>query len=264
MKIAFWSNSRGSSGVTSNLACIAMQLYLSESKRILVFENHQNVNNLGNVFSGQPSNEIVKEQGVYQTDCSIENILLHMRDDTNTMMSNGKFINEKQLCYLPRSRNFNQEFLEFQLSQQLIPFLDYAEKTWDHICMDISPTEFLSSQAILREADLVVVSLAQNPRQWENFFRNYSSIQNKAFYILGYYNAKSIYSLNKFCTSYGIHPDRVGKIPYNINFSDAISRGMLIPFLQSKANQKFVTQVNETISKLELFGKRVLQERRHA
>ena len=41
MKIAFWSNVRGHSGVTSNLACISVLSALScPNERTIVFEKH--------------------------------------------------------------------------------------------------------------------------------------------------------------------------------------------------------------------------------
>ena len=50
MKIAFWSNSRGMSGVTSNLACISALSSLMSGKKAVLFENHFDVNNLGDVL----------------------------------------------------------------------------------------------------------------------------------------------------------------------------------------------------------------------
>ena len=51
MKIAFWSNVRGHSGVTSNLACISVLSALScPNERTIVFENHKNIVNLGSTY----------------------------------------------------------------------------------------------------------------------------------------------------------------------------------------------------------------------
>ena len=51
MKIAFWSNARGHSGVTSNLACISVLSALScPNERTIVFENHKNIVNLGSTY----------------------------------------------------------------------------------------------------------------------------------------------------------------------------------------------------------------------
>lgn len=40
MKIAFWSNSPGKSGVTGNLSCISILSAMSEPSRMVLFENH--------------------------------------------------------------------------------------------------------------------------------------------------------------------------------------------------------------------------------
>lgn len=68
MKIAFWSNARGHSGVTSNLACISVLSALScPNERTIVFENHKNIVNLGSTYYHPQSAGCVREPMYYQT-----------------------------------------------------------------------------------------------------------------------------------------------------------------------------------------------------
>ena len=51
--------------------------------------------------------------------------------------------------------------------------------------IDTERNENLSSNAILTEADLVVVNLVQDKVALREFFDNYSSIQEKSVYLIG-------------------------------------------------------------------------------
>ena len=76
MKIAFWSNVRGHSGVTSNLACISVLSALScPNERTIVFENHKNIVNLGSTYYHPQSAGCVREPMYYQTASGLEKVL---------------------------------------------------------------------------------------------------------------------------------------------------------------------------------------------
>ena len=76
MKVAFWSNTRGRSCVTSNLACISVlsTLISSDHQRIIVLENHQNILNLGNALFSQNSGQEVRENKNYQIEYGLSRI----------------------------------------------------------------------------------------------------------------------------------------------------------------------------------------------
>ena len=79
MKIAFWSNVRGHSGVTSNLACISVLSALScPNERTIVFENHKNIVNLGSTYYHPQSAGCVREPMYYQTASGLEKVRLRI------------------------------------------------------------------------------------------------------------------------------------------------------------------------------------------
>ena len=76
MKVAFWSNGRGRSCVTSNLACVSVLSALNCPKeRTIVFENHKNIVNLGSTLYNQYSGDFVKESTKYQTGSGLGKVL---------------------------------------------------------------------------------------------------------------------------------------------------------------------------------------------
>lgn len=84
MKIAFWSNVRGHSGVTSNLACISVLSALScPNERTIVFENHKNIVNLGSTYYHPQSAGCVREPMYYQTASGLEKVLQLVEKEKN-------------------------------------------------------------------------------------------------------------------------------------------------------------------------------------
>jgi hypothetical protein len=49
-KIAFWSNAKENSGVTSNLACISIASTMEHSHKAILMENHHQINKLENIL----------------------------------------------------------------------------------------------------------------------------------------------------------------------------------------------------------------------
>jgi len=62
LKIAFWSNSRGNSGVTSNLACISVASAMEYSHKSILIENHYQKNKLENVLMYNRANYHSREE----------------------------------------------------------------------------------------------------------------------------------------------------------------------------------------------------------
>lgn len=105
---------------------------------------------------------------------------------------------------------------------------------------------------------MVVVNLNQNLPLLSHFFRNYSSIQEKAFYLIGNYDGKSELTKSAIMKQFHIPGAKIGTIPHDTGFSDAMSRGQLIPFLlknymqgNSLSHEMFMQAVKETVSLLQ-------------
>ncbi len=236
MKIAFWSNARGKSCVTSNLACISVLSALSRpGERTIVFENHQNIINLGSTLFSHNSENVVKEADGYNVEKGLGRIMKSVeRGETlpeDILYSSTKDFLGKRLFYIPTDEGKNPDVLEYQLDRSCIPTMKYLERYSDMVLVDTSSAPLGSSRKILQQADMVVVNLNQNRQMLSHFFRNYSSIRKKAFYLVGNYDAQSELSRGAIMKEYRIPGNRIGTIPHNPRFSDAVSDGMTIPFL---------------------------------
>lgn len=265
MKVAFWSNARGKACVTSNLACISVLSVLSSDspdKRTIIFENHQNIINLGNVFISPNSKKEVREQNKYRVEQGLSKVLCHMEmgeePSQEQIYHYSRQYLGKQLFYLPCEGTKNGELLEYQLERECIPTIQCLEKYSNRVFVDTAATTLVSSRKILQQADVIVVNLSQNLSMLEHFFGNYSSIQSKAFYVIGNYDGKANLTRGMIMQHYHIPGRQIAVIPHCTQFSDALSEGMIIPFLlanyycdRDNPNYSFIQGAKEAVQLFE-------------
>ncbi|HCI67292.1 MAG TPA: hypothetical protein DER12_11705 [Lachnospiraceae bacterium] len=263
MKIAFWSNVRGHSGVTSNLACISVLSALScPNERTIVFENHKNIVNLGSTYYHPQSAGCVREPMYYHTASGLEKVLQLVEKGEELSEENLYGLTKdylgKRLFYLPSEPVKSSDYLEYYLEREAVRTMECLERLSDMVMVDTSAAPLASSRKILQQADLVVVNLNQNLPLLSHFFRNYSSIQEKAFYLIGNYDGKSELTKSAIIKQFHIPGAKIGTIPHDTGFSDAMSRGQLIPFLlknymqeNSLSHEMFMQAVKETVSLLQ-------------
>ena len=142
----------------------------------------------------------------------------------------------ERLFYLSTGNISNSDLMEYQMDRDCVPTMNYLEQYGEYVFVDTSSAPLISSRKILQQADLVVVNLSQNKQMLTHFFRNYSSIREKAFYLLGDYDATAGLTKSKIMKNYQIKGNRIGIIPHNVGFLDAVSEGNLIPFLLKNYN----------------------------
>ncbi len=261
MKVAFWSNTRGRSCVTSNLACISVlsTLISSDHQRIIVLENHQNILNLGNALFSQNSGQEVRENKNYQIEYGLSRLLRVIEQGENlsediVFRYAEHFLGER-LFYLPAGGIRNQDMLEYRLERECIRTIQCLEDYGDLILVDTAAAPLASTRKILQQADLVVVNLSQNRQMLDHFFRNYSTVRKKAFYLMGNYDAESELTRAEVIRQYRIPGNSLGVIPHNVQFSDAVSDGKLIRFLMKNyhcekqdSNFDFMSSAKEAVS----------------
>lgn len=237
MKVAFWSNGRGRSCVTSNLACMSVLSVLNRpDERAIIFENHRNIINLGSTLLNTYSNNEIKENSEYHIESGLDKVLRLVESGTEMTEERlhglSKEFLGRRLLYLPTDEK-SAENLEYYLEREAVRAMSYMEQHSSVVFVDTTAAPLASSRMILQQTDFVVVNLSQNLQMLDHFFRNFKSIQEKAFYLIGNYDIHSQLTRDVIQKRYHISQERIGVIPHNANFSDAISNGSLIPFLIS-------------------------------
>ncbi len=271
MKIAFWSNSPGKAGVTGNLACISILSALYQPSEMVLFENHSNISNLGSTFLNPYSYDVLQEKNSYFVENGLGRILGYCSGRTmiNTDMIHRTCLSvfDQRVFYLPTG-GMNRELLEYRLSRYAGEVLDLLEEHCDTVYVDLSSSPLKSSRKLLKEVDLIVVNLCQNHQLLSHFFRNYSEIQKKAFYVIGNYDSESVINKSDIVGRYRLERSRVGTIPYNRRFADALTKGSVVPFLlkhyncdAKDVNYEFMCALQETVCLLEQ-AKQEIQQRK--
>ncbi|MCR5691117.1 MAG: hypothetical protein K6G62_02755 [Eubacterium sp.] len=239
MKVAFWSNVRGKSCVTSNLACISIlsSMFSEEmDHRSIVFENHQNFINLGNLLFSHNSENFLREESVYRVNRGMSQVLRAVEEGQvysgDIIFQNARECLGDRLLYLPNPPGLNSEVLEYQMDRNCHKVLGYLERFGHRVFVDTTAAPVRSSRKILQEADLIVVNLVQNETMLDQFFRNYRAIREKAFYLIGNYDENSVLTRDYIGKTYGISERQIGLIPRHTAFLDAVSSGEIVPFLE--------------------------------
>lgn len=270
MKIAFWSNSPGKSGVTGNMSCISILSALYEPSDTILFENHSNINNLGSVFLNQNSYDMLQEKNSYFVENGLGRVLSYC--DVGGEVSPGMIyrtclsVFDQQVFYLPTG-GMNRDLMEFRLKRHAGEVMELLEQFYSMVCVDISSSPLESSREILKEADLIVVNLCQNDQLLSHFFRNYSEIKKKAFYVIGNYDVDSVITKSDIITRFDLPGNMVGTIPYNRKFADALTKGNVIPFLlknyscgNKNVNYDFMCAAKETVCLFEEMKRDILEK----
>lgn len=235
MKIAFWSNANEKCGVSANLAAISVASVIRYPYSLLILENHLTKNNLGQAYLGKPNVDMIREVGTnYYEGGGMEGLLRKIyRDDyrDDTLPTYIKEIIHKHLYYIPQSRETHNEIFDYELNHCIHPLLNRVEKYVDITFIDTACHHNLSSKTILEEADLIVVNLCQNPSVLEDFILNYSSLMQKAVFLIGKYTGHSQMSCKRISKMYKIPWENISVIPFNEMFHIAIRNGRVKEFI---------------------------------
>lgn len=234
MKICFWSNVRGKTGVTTNLGCISTMTALSRQGRSVLLENHYSIRGLGDILLPAERNTELREYGGYFSHSGIEYVMKRMYSGE----PGEKLIHQTAvpllfttMLYLPQGRIVNREVFDYEFHLVQEEMFQILDQMADYVFVDTETNRNLSSRVLLSEADLVVVNLDQEPEHLKDFFENYSSIQDKAVYVIGNYKSELPWNLNKICKEYAIPGDKIGIVPYHMGLEDAMLQGRLLQFL---------------------------------
>jgi len=272
LKIAFWSNSRGNSGVTSNLACISVASAMEYSHKSILIENHYQKNKLENVLMYNRTNYHLREEannqfkhvgmdyiinqlstGKYEIPVgkSTSNV---MKDTSQVIKSSSLEILSNSLYFIPPSYVTNRETFEYNLYGNINRIFEALDAFADIIYIDTSNKNNLSSKIILAEVDLVVVNLNQNSSMIKSFFDDYSSILSKCVFLISSYHKESSLNINKISKNHLINRANIATIPYNVEYQEAVSEGTVVEFLsrnyackRTNPNYNFVHEVKNAV-----------------
>ncbi|MCR5792015.1 MAG: hypothetical protein K6G65_02490 [Lachnospiraceae bacterium] len=272
MKVAFWSSQPGKNCVTSNMACMcfmeAKRQVLQQGKvrnkfsnrQMILLENHQAIDNLFHLMGLEMRDVKVREDLFYYTQSGMNQLLKRIHSklvNQQAVMSSALEIVESYLFYLPQSKIINQELFDYDFFSVVKELMVALEETFGTVCIDTAVANNKSTETILQEADVVVINIRQDVSDLSLLKQYYQPLFKKAFFLVSNYSEASKLSLEYLSREYGIPMNRIGKIPYNVFYRDAIAEGDVISYLNEcpkgyrrTEEMQFAKDIKETANKL--------------
>lgn len=256
MKIVFWSNVRGQCGTTMHVTSMAVIQAVFEKQRVVLMENHDHLIGIETCLIGKKNDGFVLESTKEYNTFGLENLMERFSDIEPGMEEKWirrcamSFAHDR-LFYLPHGYLRNRDLLDYEFSKNLLKLFKSLENHFDSVFIDTFASESLSTKSIIENADIVVVNLNQNVSILDHFFRNFSSLKEKAFYILGNYCSGGRNNLNEIRRKYQIPSDRIFAIPFCIEAAESEADGSLANFIArnymepSLDNREFITSLRE-------------------
>jgi len=232
--VVFWSPVPGQTGTTTNLIAVTTLLGLDYSSRLLL---------LGSVQSRRAAIEqaFIKrrtqtgDELAFAADSGIDALvrLTQNRKLTAEMIRDYTLpLLKDRLDLLHGSNKADKAFIP-GMKEVLYPLLDTAKRYYDLTLIDAGSGMGSGwTQALLQNADLVVISLNQNRTVLERFFQQQEEVQKgkKQLFILGQYDRHSAYTAKNIARKYKVNVP-IYPIPHHAGFMDASQEGGAIDFL---------------------------------
>ena len=252
MYIAFWSNVRHQSGVTSSVALISVlwvELFMEE---IAITANHICNYSLFKRLDGGIEYEERVARKAYS--------YVFGEPEYFRMLYSGKIpsvlcLNDN-LLFVPmegaEAELFNCEGLRVSSG-------GIAERKV--VMVDTACGCCLGSQRILEDAELAVVLFPPEKEYVDAFFQSGTRLAEHSFFILGNYRTSASYSPSYLTKEYRIPKERIGVIPYNFGFEQAMREGSTIAYITRNMNcsrrssaYPFIRDAIKTVERLRTYA----------
>lgn len=159
-------------------------------------------------------------------------------EQKNVVMDHALELKSNLLYYLPGTYKNNKEIYEYNLYSYMDELFKVINKVSDLTFVQCDNSESIVSKKILKDADLLVVNLPQNPANILQIFKSNDFQSEKVVFLIGQYHEESKYHFNNIRRKFHISKENIGVIPYNIEFMDSLIGGKTIEFLERNRDCK--------------------------
>ncbi len=232
MKIAVWSPTPFAGRKSANLLLLALQATEESGKEQLII--HADSEGSGPehfLLSGHHRRRMVeqKEFGVE----FLCRLLLCERFTKEAVRSAAYTFAEGGLHILPAgSPAF---FKERETTDAILRLIQEADKEFQNVWIELPAGKLTENEAYFRQADCVLVNVAQSP--WEAEKLSKLPGFEKAFYIVGAYEQRNIYTVGNMMLLFPGVRGRCGAVPYAPAFAEACCAGEAERFWMRKGKE---------------------------
>lgn len=239
LKIAFWSNTPGQAGTTSNLVGVALTASIAYHYRTVIVQSQYGLYNLDSALMERGKDDLIREEFSYYYENGIDYLIKKsiMNGITPEDMRQGCVeIVRDSAYYIPATMKTGKEIYQENMRQHLRTIVEAADEFADLTFIDAGCGINDVSARIFEAADLIVVNFNQNCRAMDHFFQSYQNFSEKLVFLLGSYDSDSAYNVKNVKRLYRIESGSLGVVPYNVGFQDAFGEGKIVRFLKSNFN----------------------------
>lgn len=228
MKIAVWSPTEYAGRKSANLLVFAMQAIARNGGEQLVV--HPDVKGSGPehfLLAGRHRTRMIK-----QKEFGVELLckMMHCGRFTKEMAVNAAYsFADGKLHILPPG---NPSFYEGNGEgvKELCALIRCAGEVFQHVWIEVPAGENELSRELISASDCVLVSLVQSPHEITKL-EKFANLEN-AFYLVGAYEQRNIFSLNNLCLLYPFLRGKSAVVPYDAGYLAACCTGEAETFLQ--------------------------------
>lgn len=255
MQIAFWSIYHGQCALTSNILAVSIMAAIKR-RSVALLQTQFSMNNASLPLIGRDYlPKSFRDTGIDALLRDIKSRPLTkelVRTDSLTLPG----LNEKYSYFAGTGQN-NREIYERELLNMHEPLIRAVDEHYEYTFIDVSSGYGTLNQAVMGNADTVVVCLNQNRHVLEQYFQNPLRAEN-VYYLFGNYDVESAYNMWHFLKTYPQIRRRAAAIHHCTDFSDACNNGAAVPYFlkyqdcgRASPNYAFMKSVRDA---LKLFG----------
>ncbi|MEY9091920.1 hypothetical protein [Paenibacillus sp. RC84] len=253
-QVAFWAPVRGHGAATSNVLAVSTMIALDYYARIMITHTKRTRTALENAFGRSSSDGNLLSFSEYGLD-ALERLLQSDKMTPETIQDYTKPIVKDRLDLLPGSRRPLADPDCFR--EETLPYIvNSASRYYDLTFVDVGDGyKEGSTEAILRNSDLIVVNLSQNLELMERYFNKElwtESLQNKPLLlVLGDYDGNSRFNAVNLARKFKWRQP-LYTVPHCTGYLDACSdKNVLEFFLRSRnagpghPSYAFITEIRK-------------------
>ncbi len=252
MIFSFWNYLHGRSN-TSNCIATALDFALNYKSNSIIIDSEFEKSLMANAFFNNQNIKILKSLD-YGIDSISNTIYSKKKIDIEDFDNFSKSIIDERLSFLPGSGKASRELYNDSLISTLPRILESAKQCYDMVFIDVnSSLDNEITKKILMKSDFIFVSLEQNEKMLDDFFKSdLKYIKEKNYGImLGRYDAECKCSA-KYIAKKFKYKGNVFTIPYNTSFLNAINGNNVVDFfyknnidVRKKEDEDFFNELDE-------------------
>lgn len=258
MKIAFWSPLHGT-GATANLMALMLAISEESERSILLTQTHFCMNDLEGPLTSELEGA---DRDDYFFNMGIDAVIKYFKAGmlSRDILEGCATDITDRISLLAGTRQCSRTAFENGMVSRIVEHIfDASQEFYDWVVIDTNSGFSQASTSILKDADIVAVTLRQNRSLLDELFKNEAFLEldnDRIFYLFGSYDPDSKYNLNNLRHIYGnINSLNSAGLPHSTGYMDALCDKKATGYIRSglkdreRSDREFFAALKEASKK---------------